>query len=218
VTDSTDRLISGMVQDLEPVHTLPRLRSAFAMVLAVWAAVLGLVLWSQETVTGAHSLGVNGVYLASFIGLLVSALGGTLSALAAGQPGREPLETMGLAVSALGLIAAAIACLVGMGGPDLVVHPSPPGANAMCFQRGVFLSILPAGVILSFIGRGWVAHPKRAALMAAGAAGALGGSIVHLSCDFLGPTHLLMGHLSVSVVLGLLGLYPLGLLLRRLRS
>jgi len=221
VTEASDRLISGLVDDLEPVQPLPRLRFAFAIVLAVWAAVLGLVLWSQEAAPGARSLLDNRIYLASFIGLLVAASGGTLSALAAGQPGRERAETGGLFVSLIGLSAAAVACLVGLvgtGGLDLVASPSPSGADLMCFQKGVFFSILPAGVILSFLVRGWTAHPIRAALVAAATAGALGAAIVHLSCDNLSPRHLLVGHLSVPIVLGLLGLYPLGLLLRRLRG
>ncbi len=72
-------------------------------------------------------------------------------------------------------------------------------------------------ILLTFLVRGWMARPIRAALVAAAASGALGGIIVHLSCDFLGPRHLLIGHLTVPVVLALLALYPLGVLFRRLR-
>ncbi len=218
MTDAADRLISGLVDDLQPIRPLPRLRSAFAIVLAVWTAVLGIVMWTQETALGARSLLGDPIYLASFAGLFVAALGGTLSALAAGQPGRERAETSGLIVALIGLVAAAAACLVGMGGVDFTANASPGGADAMCFQKGIFLSVLPAGVILSFLVRGWASHPFRAALVAVAAAGALGGAIVHLGCDVLGPRHLLMGHLSVPVVLGLLGLYPVGALLRRLRG
>ncbi|MBJ17805.1 MAG: DUF1109 domain-containing protein [bacterium] len=218
MTGSTDRLISGLVDDLESVRPLPRLRFAFAIVLAVWATVLGVVLSSQETPLGAHSLLADRVFLAAFLGLLVAALGATMSALAAGQPGRERAEIVGLTISLVGLLGAALACVVGMGSFDLAAHPSPPGADAMCFQKGALMSVLPSGVILSFLVRGWTAHPIRAALTAAVAAGALGATIVHLSCELLGPRHLLMGHLSVPIVLGLIGLYPLGALLRRLRS
>jgi ABC-type proline/glycine betaine transport system permease subunit len=73
-------------------------------------------------------------------------------------------------------------------------------------------------VILSFLVRGWALHPIRAALVALLGAGALGTAIVHLGCGFLGPKHVLLGHLSVPVVLAVLGLYPLSVLLRRLRG
>ena len=80
MTGSTDRLISGLVDDLESVRPLPRLRFAFAIVLAVWATVLGVVLSSQETPLGTHSLLADRVFLATFLGLLVAALGATMSA------------------------------------------------------------------------------------------------------------------------------------------
>ena len=44
MTQSTERLISSLTEDLEPVRPLPRLRSAFAIVLAVWSTMLGLAL------------------------------------------------------------------------------------------------------------------------------------------------------------------------------
>lgn len=213
----TDRLIDGLVEDLEPVKALPRLRSAFAVVLAVWAALLGVVLWSQAHPAGANHLLMDWVYGVSFLGLGVAALGATLSALAAGRPGRDRTELGGLLVSLAGLGVAAGVCvyaIFGLGADTL----SPPGVDAMCFQKGAFLSLLPAGVIFSFLMRGWASHPIRAALFGLIAAGAIGGVIVHFSCDFLAPRHLMMGHLSVPVALAVVGLYPLGALLKRLRD
>ncbi len=218
MTDPTDRLISGLVDDLAPVRPLPRLRQAFSVVLSVWAAMLGVVLLTLKHEPGASGLLANPVYFASFAGLMIAALGGTLSALAAGRPGRTKLEVAGLLVCLVGLLAAAVACLVGIGSLDFAQHPSPPGLDAMCFRKGALLSLLPGGVVLSFLVRGWTARPIRAALVAAIAAGALGASVVHLSCDFLGPRHLLLGHLSVPIMLAALALYPLGVLLRRLRG
>ena len=166
---------------------------------------------------GARSLIANRVYLGSFLGLLVAALGATVSALAAGVPGRERLEIGGMLAALLGLFSAAIACLVGMNELGLSAGASPAGADAMCFRKGALLSLLPAGVILSFLVRGWAAHPVRAALVALLGSGALGALIVHLSCDLLGPRHLLVSHLSVPIVLVLLGIYPLAVVLRRIR-
>lgn len=216
MTRGTERLIDGLVEDLAPVAPMIRVRQAFAVVLAVWAAVLGVVLWSQQHPAGASSLFADGVYLTSFVGLMIAALAATLSALAAARPGREGLERIALGVAAGGLLVASGVCLAGLMAEGAL--PSPPGADAMCLQKGAFLSLLPAGVVLSFLVRGWAGHPIRAALIGLVAAGALGGVTIHLSCDFIGPGHLLRGHMAIPLVLAVLGTYPAGLLIRRLRG
>lgn len=218
MTSGSDRLITDLIEDLEPVRPLPRLRLAFAIVLTFWAALLGVVLWSEQGEVGLSSIFASRVYLASFIGLLIASLGGTVSALASGVPGRERLELGGTALSLLGLVAAALACVIGISAHGLPATPSPEGADMMCFRTGAFLSLLPAGVILSFLVRGWAARPIRASMIALVASGALGALIVHASCGFVAPRHLLVGHLSVPIVLTLLGVYPLAILLRRLRG
>lgn len=212
----TERLVEGLIDDLAPVKPLPRLRQAYAIVLVAWAAMLGAVLWSQPSPTGTASLLSDGLYLASFVGLIVAALGATLSALAATRPGRPRLESGGLVVSAVALVGAAASCLVGLLGEGAL--PSPPGADGMCFQRGAFLALLPAGLIVGFLVRGWASHPLRAAFVGLLGAGALGATIVHLGCGFLGPAHLLRGHMLVPLALAGLGVYPVGVLVRRLRG
>jgi hypothetical protein len=181
-TNATERLIARLGEDLEPVRPLPRLRSAFAIVLTVWATFLGLAVLGSEATIATGSLMGNQIYLASFVGLVLAALGATASALAAGIPGRENVETIGMMFAA------------------------------------VFLSLLPAGVILSFLVRGWTARPIRAALIALLGAGALGAVVVHLSCGFVGPKHVILGHMSVPIVLTLLGAYPVAVVLRKLRG
>ena len=222
-TTPSDRLITGLVEDLEPVRPLPRLRQAFAVILAVWATLLGVVLWAHAGEAGistllTHAAVETRVYLVSFLGLLVASFGGTASALAAGIPGRERLEVGGMLLSLVGLVAAAVTCLVGISVLGLSAPATPGGANAMCFREGALFSLLPAGVILSFLVRGWTVHPVRAAMIALLASGALGALIVHVSCGFFGPRHLLIGHLSVPFVFALLGIYPLAVVLRRIRS
>lgn len=214
--DPTESLIDRLTEDLEPVRTLPRLRSAFAIVLAVWAAFLSLALFSSGRGLAHFTPLGDWMYGASFAGLVIAALGGTASALAAGVPGRERIENGGMLVAFLGLIAAACLCLFEMGGSaDYSAHLE---ADGMCFRDAVWASILPAGVILTFLIRGWATRPVVASLVALLSSGAVGSILVHLSCDFLSPKHVLVGHLSVPLVLSLLGLYPLGVLLRRLRG
>jgi len=218
MSSASERLITDLVEDLEPIRPQPRLRQAFAVILTIWAALLGVVLWTMPGTAGIASIFESRVYLASFAGLLIASFGGTLSALAAGVPGRERLEIAGTVLALVGLLAAALACFIGIGAHGLPTTASPDGADMMCFQRGAFLSLLPAGVILSFLVRGWAGHPIRAAMIALVASGALGGLIVHFSCGFMAPRHLLVSHLSVPIVLTLLGMYPLAVLLRRLRG
>jgi len=217
---TTERLVEGLVEDLSPVRPIPRLRSAFAVILAVWAALMGIVLGSSQARMGesvVEALLHNPIYLASFFGLLVAALGGAVSALAAGVPGRERLEMAGLTAAWIGLLAAAIACLGGLRAAELEGLREQTQAHSVCFREGIYLSLLPAGVIFSFLVRGWTAHPLRAAGVALLASGAFGVAIVHLGCEWLAPKHLLLGHLSVPIVLTALGLYPLAVILRKLR-
>jgi hypothetical protein len=217
MSTTSDRLISGLVDDLHPVRPQPRLRQAFAIVLTCWAALLGVVLWSEKGHVGLDSMLGSRVYLASFLGLLVASFGGTVSALAAGVPGRERLEVGGMILSVVGLLAAAVACVVGISAHGLPATVSPAGADMMCFRTGALSSLLPAGVILSFLVRGWAAHPIRASAIALLASGALGAAIVHASCGFVAPRHLLVSHLSVPIVLALLGMYPLAVVVRKVR-
>ena len=141
-----------------------------------------------------------------------------MSALSAGVPGRERLELGASATASIGLMAAALACLAGMRAAGLEGSEFATARDGICFRHGVFLALLPAGVILSFLVRGWAVHPFRAAAIALLASGALGVSIVHLACDVFAPRHVLMGHLSVPVVLAALGVYPLAVILRRIRG
>jgi len=186
--------------------------------LAVWATLLGLIALNSEAGLASVSLLGSRVYLASFGALVVAAVGGTASALAAGVPGRERVEMIGAMLASAGLLLGAVACLIGMRSLELEVAESPAGLDLMCFEEAAVLSLFPAGVVLSFLVRGWTLHPFRAALIALLGSGALGALIVHLNCGFLGPKHLLLGHMSVPVVLGILGLYPAGVVLRRLRG
>jgi hypothetical protein len=217
LTSASDRLITDLVEDLEPVRPLPRLRQAFAIILALWATLLGVVLWTQEFEPGVGSLMANRIYFWSFAGLLVASCGGTISALAAGMPGRDRLEMGGMLLSLVGLGVAVVVCLTGMNAVGVAAFVSPTEGEAMCFRRGAFLSLLPAGVIFSFLVRGWAARPVRAVLIALLASGGIGAVIVQASCDYFAPQHLLIGHLTVPLVLAMLGVYPLGVILRRIR-
>ena len=217
MTEATERLISSLVADLEPVRPLPRLRSALASVLAVSGTILGLALLGDEAQPGVASILSDRIYLASFIGLLIAALAGSISALASAVPGRERLELGGMRIAWLGLGSAAAVCLIGIGVLGLDASASPAGLDAMCFRRAWLCLLLPAAAILGFLVRGWPANPLRAASIALLGSGAMGAAIVHAGCGFLAPKHLLISHLSVPIVLLLLGLYPLVVLLRRIR-
>ena len=108
-------------------------------------------------------LRVAPVYLVAFVALIVAALGGTVAALASGMPGRGRLELGGLGAACSGLFAGAIVCVLGMlGGPETPALFA--GAReGMCLGESALLSLLPAGVILAFLVRGWAMRPWRAA-------------------------------------------------------
>lgn len=212
----TDRLIDRLTEELEPVRPLPRLRTAFAFVLAVWAAILAVGLLGSSTGWVWSTLQSNWIYGASFVGLVVAALGGTASVLAAGVPGRERVEQAGMFLAFAGLTAAAVVCWMAI--PDVGANHSYPGVDGMCFQDAVWSSLLPAGVIFTFLVRGWVSRPIVASLVGLLASAGVGALLVHLSCSLITPKHILVGHLSVPFVLGVLGMYPLGWLIRRLRG
>ena len=210
----------SIVTQIMPVEAMPDWRRRFdkhTNLLAVWSTVLGVVVLQAGEGIGSSLLG-GGFYLASFLGLLAAALGGTLSALASGVPGRDRMEQIGSSLAAFGLFAAAAACLVGMRSASVEFQHATPGMDAMCFEKAALFSLLPAGIIFTFLIRGWAMKPIRASLIALIASGALGAGIVHIACGHLGPRHVLIGHLSVPLVLAVLGLYPLGVLLRRLRG
>jgi hypothetical protein len=217
VIDPTERLISSLGDALEPVRPLPRLRTVFALVLIVSTALVGLVALTGAGRIATRAFSESGLYVACWVALIVAGCAGTISALAAGIPGRERLGEIAMGLAVLGLVAGAATCGLAIGMQPL---SSPPGLDAECFTSGTILAVFPAGVILGFLLRGLIASPLRAALIALLAAGALGGMIVHLHCGFVGPQHLLLGHLSVPLVWALvgLGLYPLVVLMRRARN
>ena len=99
----SDRLIGGLVDNLESVKPLPSLRSVFAIVLVGWGAALGVALRSQSYPPDVNRLSMDRGCFVTFVGLLLSALGLVLSAPAVSQPGRDGLEPSGLIVSFAGL-------------------------------------------------------------------------------------------------------------------
>lgn len=218
MTHSTENLISDLVEDLAPVKPVLPMRLAVGLVLGVAAGLIGVVLIRQEGPLGASHLLSDSIYLATFLGLTSVAVGGTISAIASGRPGREGLETSSRWGGVAGLAAGALTCGFGMASLGLGLGASPSGFDAGCLERSILFSLLPALVIGFFVLRGWSTSPFLSALIALASAGGIGGVLVHLSCPFLEPQHLLLGHLSAPVILAALGFYPLGLLFRRLRA
>lgn len=210
--DPTERLISSLGDDLVPVRPLPRLRTVCAVVFVIAVALIAFVSVSGVGRIATQALSSSSLYLACGVALIVAGVAGTISALAAGVPGRERLGDGATLLTALALVAGAAACGFAIG---LHSTASPPGLDGECFRSATVLSVFPAGVILGFLLRGWIARPLLAAGIALLAAGALGSMIVHLHCGFLDPRHLLLGHLSVPVVWALVGLYPVFVLTRR---
>ncbi len=207
MTGGTDRLIEGLVGDLRPVRPVPPLRWAGLVVGGVWMLSMLLLVTLHAEEPGLPGVGMDRVRGLTALGLTLAALGGTLSALAAGRPGREVVERSGLGVALGGLLLAVGVCVhawlaLGLDGP------SPPGADRVCLSLGGLLSV-PSGVaVFALVTQGWPARPLHAAAIALLASGALGAIAIHLACDIPVPLNLLRGHVAVPGVLLVIGLAP----------
>ncbi len=212
----TRGLIESLVADLPPVRRLPSLRGLLAVVLALWVAdfiayrlMRGPIDGSLERLTASWGVGIV------VLGLGLAAFCGAIAGLAAGMPGRETLGRVTRCLALLGLgFASAIALASSVtgvdGGAGMPIH-----LDGLCFSKAIMMALLPGGALLVFLLMGWVQRPMSSAAIALVGAFGLGALTVHLVCPLPGARHMLIGHLGAPVVMSLLGLLPLGLLLRR---
>ena len=213
---STESLIDQLVDVLTPVRRILPLRAALAIVLGVWAFVLGLGLATRAPSPGLWETAVGSWLLAGVLGgLVLVGFGGSAAALAARVPGRETVFKAGAALLLAGLLAGAGVCAIALallGFNDRC----PLIADGMCLGRSVLFA-LPVVIGMNvLVLRGCVSRPGTTALLALAAPAALGAVVVHLTCSLDGPRHLLFGHLGAPLVLALVGALPLAMLLRRL--
>lgn len=211
----TEQLVGDLVEALEPIRLIPRLRTVAAAALALGvissAVVMGLRGVRSDLASGVFSPCV--VLMA--VGLTIVALGGIAASLGAGVPGRERVTQLGTRVLVGGLVLAA-----GAGGWALVSAGAAAweGIGVRCLATALLAGVLPGLALLAFLAVAFPARPALALAAASGGAVALGSISVHVSCPATGGLHLLLGHAAAPVLGGVvlaLVLYPV---LCRLRA
>lgn len=206
--------IEALVQELEPVQPIPRLRTVLALALAlVPLAVVAHFFFGGPGLRGP----VGGTGLPVFAGILVGLLlvaGGALAAaFARAVPGREAAGRRGAALAvaggALALVASGVGVwLVGRGDVGLAECSG-------CILHSVGLGVLPFAVVIGFVLRAFADRFGPAILLGVIGGVALGAAAVHLTCGSDQPMHWLLGHALGPVVLGLILAGPALLLVGR---
>lgn len=202
----TSELVSELARALAPVQRIPQLRALCATLLGV---ALGVTLVTSALLglrSDVRTLSFSAGYAGVVGGLLLLSVGGAIAALGAGVPGREPVLRSGLATVGAALLVLVVTgfALATAGAP---VGPLDAGWLATALHCVVIASaagLLPAALLLRFLGR---AHPFRpAATQALGASAmvAFGSLAVHLTCPADELVHVGAAHLLTPLAIGVL--------------
>jgi hypothetical protein len=217
VTEPSPPLIRQLVQGLEPVRPIPRLRWLVAGALAAFAAGLAL----QGLLGGPLPGGVAGVawgapaHLLVLTGLLLASGGCIVAALAGAVPGREAAARGGRRVALAGALlasAAGLGALLGAGASEQTFALRP---SLWCAGRSGLLGLTPALFLCAFLARAVAHRPFLGAGFACVGAVVLGVAAVHASCPDGGALHVLVGHGVSPFALALVLALPFGGVVRR---
>jgi hypothetical protein len=192
----TEQRIRELARDLTPVKPIPRLRTAAASVLAIWALVL-----AADWATGGagprplrDAAWASPSYLAALAGVVLVGFGALGAALASVVPGRAAAARLGLRVTALGVALAAAGWVFGFaaGAPE---HAGEDlGSIFACSSRALALGLVPALLCAGFAGHAALRRAGLTAGLSLAAGVALGAAAVHASCPSNSPLHQLLAH------------------------
>ncbi len=213
---SAEELIRDLAADLSPVKPIPRIRSVVAGLVGLWLAIAGLgflVMGKTPDLMG-NLLQPDGTAIV-FGGLMLAGLGGLVSSLAMGVPGRESTARTALWVAILGIGVAA-----GMGSVLFLRSPGSPIPHSgmtdlFCLSLAVGVSLLPALGVAAFAARATPVRPLVLVVAGAAATAALGAISAQATCTYKDPRHLMLGHVLAPAVGALLLSLPLLVALRR---
>ena len=214
---STEPLLRELAQELQPVQPIPRLRTVAAGVLLIWL----LALFADWMFGGPSPRFAEGelwrepAFLVVLVGLLCTAVGATLAALAGAVPGREGEARIGLAVAIGGLALATAWGVWAVAGQGAGSGSHPLATSVACVSRATALGIVPALVACAFLARALVRMPRAGAAAAAAGCAALGAAAVHASCPSESALHVLLGHSLAPFFAALVLALPLAALVRR---
>ncbi len=211
---SSDNLVSELVQSLEPVRPIPRLRTVAAAALGLGAIVSGIVIAIRGVRPDLLMGSLEPTALLVGLGLTAVACGGICSSIGAAVPGRDGVARSGLVAVFVGLALSAGAAGWGVFSMGAVAWD---GVSMRCLLTASVVGLIPTIGLLVFLVHALPQRPAAALATAAGGAVGIGGLAAHASCAASDPMHVLVEHAFApvlgGVVLALL-LYPV---LRRLR-
>jgi hypothetical protein len=201
---STEELVAGLVDAIEPVQRVSALRWQLIRVAAIWAATASLAaVWMSM-----HPLAVlqrSGISASIAVALTLLGFAGLTLGLALRIPGRERLASAAAGGIALGLgsIGAMALAL-----PGSVADAGSLAQCMNCAGHSLLLAI-PSGLIAMAVAlRGASWRPALTGLALATGATSLGALLVHTSCPSQDPWHWLIAHALLPVLAGI----PIGLL------
>ena len=214
----TDSVVQGLIQDLEPVRPVPRLRNlGIALVLVFAVAVVMNLLWVGLTLAPSAAW-QRPSFLILLAGLAATASGSLLAAAAGAIPGREVAVRAGRGLAVLGAVAATLGGVLGVVLADGAVAslPFPWGATAMCASRAGALGTVPAAMLCIYLARAFERRPGLGSVFVCVGAVALGSAVVHASCPSQEGLHLFLGHWVAPAGLALVLALPCSLLIQTL--
>jgi hypothetical protein len=214
---STEPLLRELAQELQPVRPIPRLRSVAAGVLLIWLLALfaDWMFGGPSPRFAEAELWREPAFLLVLAGLLCTAVGATLAALAGAVPGREGEARIGIAVGIGGLALATASGVWAVAGKGAGTELPALATSLDCVSRATALGIAPALVACAFLARALVRTPRAGAAAAAVGCAALGAVAVHASCPYGGALHVLLGHSFAPFFAALVLAFPLAALVRR---
>ena len=214
---STEPLLRELARDLQPVHPIPQLRSVAAGVLLIWLLAL-FVDWmfgAPSPRFAAGELWREPAFLVVLAGLLCTAVGATLAALAGAVPGREGEARVGIGVGIGGLALATASGVWAVADKGVGTEFPALATSITCVSRAAALGIVPALVACAFLARAWVRTARAGAAVAVAGCAALGAVAVHTSCPYEGALHMLLGHSLAPFFAALVFTFPMAALVRR---
>jgi len=215
---SSEDFVRELTAGLAPVRPIPPLRRVLPLVFATWGAAIAArwALGGPPPCVGIDCSWRDPLSWGLFAGLVLTAAGGLVAALAHAVPGRARLAAVGasalLVGLALALASSGLALLL-----EAAPLPTPLAAAAGCGAHAALLGFVPAALVCGFAARAFEHRPGRSAVMACLGGVALGAIAVQLSCGAGDPRHLLLGHALAPIGAALLLALPSAAMLRRAR-
>jgi len=214
--ETTERLVGELTSELQPVKRVPPLSLMLGGIFVLWGAHFLALVGSNGLAAGMGiELTGNLAFVGALLGLTLSANGGLLGALALAAPGNDSAAGIGAMAAGLGLALALGASLIGVAldaGTGLAMRSAEWG----CLSHSISLALLPGGLLLFFMFKGWVAQPLLASAVAPAASFSVGAVMVHTVCPLFDAGHILFGHVGAPISMLVLGSLPLALAFRRL--